>query len=222
VTAAEQVAATTAWTGQAGAPTRLLLLRHGQTALSVQRRYSGHGDPELTELGVGQAAGAAARLARTTDIAAVLSSPLLRTRQTAQAVADAIGVPVVVRPGLIETDFGSWEGLTFAEARDRDPELHAAWLGADDVAPPGGESFAVVAQRVANERAEIVAQYPGRTVVVVSHVTPIKMLLREALGAGPSILYTLHLDLACLSIADFYPDGGTSVRLVNDTSHLPG
>ncbi|GEL19927.1 hypothetical protein PA7_37640 [Pseudonocardia asaccharolytica DSM 44247 = NBRC 16224] len=221
MTGAGQQAATTAWTGQLGRPTRFLLLRHGQTALSVERRYSGHGDPELTKLGLRQAAGAAARLAAVDGIAAVLSSPLRRAAQTAAAVAEATGAPLVVRRGLIETDFGSWEGLTFVEARERDPQLHRAWLGSQDVAPPGGESFAEVGQRLAAERAEIAAAYPERTVVVVSHVTPIKMMLCEALGAGPSILYTLHLDLASLCVADFYPDGGTSVRLVNDTSHLP-
>ncbi len=214
-------AATTAWTGQVGQPTRLLLLRHGQTPLSVHRRYSGHGDPELTQLGHAQAAGAAARLAGLEGIAAVLTSPLRRARQTAAAVAEATAAPLVVREGLIETDFGSWEGLTFTEARARDPELHARWLGAQDVSPPGGESFAEVGKRVAAERAKILAEYPASTVVVVSHVTPIKMLLCEALGSGPEILYRLHLDLASLCIADFYPDGGTSVRLVNDTSYLP-
>lgn len=208
-----------AWTGQVGAPTRLLLLRHGQTALSVERRYSGHGDPELTELGLRQAAGAAARLAGDTAITAVLSSPLRRTRQTAQAVAGATGAPLVVRDGLIETNFGEWDGLTFTEARDRDPDLHGRWRGSQDVAPPGGESFAEVGARVTVERDAILAEYPAATVVVVSHVTPIKLLIQQALAAGPSILYRLHLDTASLSIADFYPDGGTSVRLVNDTSH---
>ncbi len=133
-----------AWTGQVGAPTKLLLLRHGQTVLSIDRRYSGHGDPELTAVGMAQAAGAAARLGAVPEITAVLTSPLRRARQTATAVAQATGAPLVVRRGLIETDFGEWEGLTFAEARDRDPELHAKWLGAEDIAPPGGESFAAV------------------------------------------------------------------------------
>ena len=219
--AAATAPASAAWTGQVGAPSRLLLLRHGQTALSVERRYSGHGDPELTELGRRQAAGAAARLAALPDIAAVLTSPLLRARQTATAVADATGAPLVVRQGLIETDFGAWEGLTFAEARARDPELHAAWLGSEDVAPPGGESFAAVGRRIETERAAVVEEFPGSTVVLVSHVTPIKMLLRAALEGGPGILYRLHLDLAALSIVDFYPDGGASVRLVNDTNHHP-
>ena len=210
-----------AWTGQSGAPTRLLLLRHGQTVLSIDRRYSGHGDPELTTVGWAQAAGAAARLAGFREITSVLTSPLRRARQTAEAVTRTTGAPLEVRDGLIETDFGEWEGLTFTEARDRDPELHAKWLGAEDVAPPGGESFATVGARVAGECAAIVAAYPGETVVVVSHVTPIKLLLRHALAGGPEILYRLHLDLASLSVADFYRDGGASVRLFNDTTHVP-
>jgi broad specificity phosphatase PhoE len=213
--------ASASWTGQVGAPTRLLLLRHGQTPMSVERRYSGHGDPDLTSLGRAQAVGAAARLAGIPGIAAVLTSPLRRARCTAKAVAEATGAPLAVRDGLIETDFGAWEGLTFAEARARDPELHAAWLGSEEVAPPGGESFAAVGRRVEAERAAIVGEFPGATVVIVSHVTPIKMLLRDALQGGPSVLYRLHLDLAALSIVDFYPDGGASVLLVNDTSHHP-
>jgi len=217
-----QAPASSSWTGQIGEPTLLLLLRHGQTELSVGRRYSGHGDPELTALGHAQAAGAAVRLAANGgDIAAILSSPLRRARQTAATVAEAVDVPLEVHEGLIETDFGAWEGLTFGEARQRDPELHARWLGSQDVAPPGGESFAEVAQRLDAERDAILAAYPGQTVVVVSHVTPIKMLLRDALAAGPEFLYRLHLDLASLSEVAYYPDGGTSVRLVNDTGHHP-
>lgn len=212
--------ASASWTGQVGTPTRLLLLRHGQTQLSVHRRYSGRGDPPLTATGQAQAQGAAARLAGVEGIAAVLTSPLARARSTAERVAAATGAPLHVRDGLIETDFGDWEGLTFVEARERDPELHGRWLGAQDVAPPGGESFAEVGVRLAAERAAIVASYPGRTVVVVSHVTPIKILLRDALGAGPSVLYRLHLDLASLSVVELYPDGGASVRLVNDTGHV--
>ncbi len=214
-------AASAAWSGQVGAPTRILLLRHGQTELSVGRRYSGHGDPELTALGHQQAAGAAIRLREVPDIAAILSSPLRRARQTAAAVAETTEAPLVVRDRLIETDFGSWEGLTFGEARERDPELHARWLGSEDVAPPGGESFADVGARIAAELEEIVAAYPGQTVVLVSHVTPIKMVLRHALAGGPEILYRLHLDLASLSEVNLYPDGGASVRLVNDTHHHP-
>ncbi len=86
--------------------------------------------------------------------------------------------------------------------------------------PPGGESFDEVHARIVGVRDDLVAEFGGATVLVVSHVTPIKTFLRLALDSGPSLLYRLHLDLASLSIAEFYPDGGSSVRLVNDTSHL--
>ncbi len=209
-----------AWTGNQGAPTRLLLLRHGQTEFSRQRRYSGRGNPELTDTGRAQAEAAARYLAQGGGISAVVSSPLQRSYDTATAAAKALGLGVAVDEDLIETDFGAWEGLTFAEASKRDPDLHGNWLRDTSLRPPGGESFDDVADRVQRARTRIVAEHPGGTVLVVSHVTPIKTLLRLALDAGSSILHRLHLDLASLSIAEFYPDGGSSVRLVNQTSYL--
>ncbi|MFM9378211.1 histidine phosphatase family protein [Gordonia sp. VNK21] len=208
------------WQGQQERPTSVLLLRHGQTALSVQRRYSGHGDPELTALGRSQAAAAARRLAATGGVDAIVSSPLQRAVVTAEAAGEALGLPVRILPGLIETDFGAWEGLTFREAAERDPRLHRDWLGDPSLAPPGGESFAQVAQRMTQVRAELVAEYAGQRVLAVSHVTPIKTLLQQALDVGPQLLFRLHLDLASFSAADYYPDGGTVVRRVNDTGHL--
>jgi ribonuclease H / adenosylcobalamin/alpha-ribazole phosphatase len=208
------------WTGARGTPTRLLLLRHGQTELSVERRYSGRGDPALTELGWRQADAAARYLAQRGGIAAVVASPLQRAYDTAATAAKALGLEVTVDDDLVETDFGAWEGLTFAEAAERDPELHRRWLRDTSALPPGGESFDSVHGRVRRARDRIIAQHGGATVLVVSHVTPIKMLLRIALDAGPGILYRLHLDLASLSIAEFYPDGGSSVRLVNQTGYL--
>ncbi len=208
------------WTGARGTPTRLLLLRHGQTELSVQRRYSGRGNPALTEMGRRQADAAARYLAERGGISAVFASPLQRAYDTAAAAAKALGLDVTVDDDLIETDFGTWEGLTFAEAAERDPELHGRWLRDTGTAPPGGESFDAVADRVSRVRDRIVAAQQGTTVLLVSHVTPIKMLLREALDAGPGILYRLHLDLASLSIAEFYSDGASSVRLVNQTAYL--
>ncbi|MDQ2790336.1 MAG: bifunctional RNase H/acid phosphatase [Pseudonocardiales bacterium] len=213
-------AAPTHWTGATGTPTRLLMLRHGQTERSAQRRYSGRADLPLTELGERQAAAAAARLALTEGVAAVVSSPLLRARQTAQPVADALGVPLTFHEGLIETDFGAWDGLTFAEAQAQDPDLHTRWLTDTSAAPPGGESMDEVHRRVRRVRDQLIAEHGAETLIVVSHVTPIKALLRMALDAGPSLLHRLHLDVASLSIAEFYPDGPATVRLVNDTGHV--
>ncbi|WP_084638125.1 histidine phosphatase family protein [Gordonia shandongensis] len=202
-------------------PTRIVLLRHGQTPLSVDRRYSGHGDPALTDLGRRQAQRAAERIATGAfgSIDAVLSSPLTRTVETATAAASALSLDVETHGGLIETDFGAWEGLTFGDAARRDPDLHARWLSDIDVAAPGGESFAAVGDRVAAARADLVGRFAGRTVLAVSHVTPIKSMLRDALGVGPELLFRLHLDLASVSVVEFYPDGGAVVRLVNDTAH---
>lgn len=208
------------WTGARGLPTRLILLRHGQTELSVGRRYSGRGNPPLTETGLRQAAAAARRLTRFGDLSAVLTSPLIRARQTADAVGAVTGAKVVELDDLTETDFGAWEGLTFAEAAERDPELHRSWLTDSTVPTPGGESFDQVHERVERATNRILTDHAGSTVVVVSHVTPIKTLLRIGLDAGPTLLFRLHLDLASLSIVEFYPDGNTTVRLVNDTAHL--
>jgi ribonuclease H / adenosylcobalamin/alpha-ribazole phosphatase len=208
------------WTGARGSATRLLLLRHGQTELSVQRRYSGRGNPGLTEVGWRQADAAARYLARRGGISAVIASPLQRCYDTAATAAKALGMDLTVDDDLVETDFGAWEGLTFTEAAERYPELHRRWLRNTSTEPPGGESFDHVNQRVSRARDRIAAEYGGTTVLVVSHVTPIKMLLRQALDAGPGILYRLHLDLASLSIAEFYPDGASSVRLVNQTAYL--
>ena len=208
------------WTGAIGTPTRMLLLRHGQTELSVQRRYSGRGNPALTDTGRAQAGAAARYLAQRGGIAAVISSPLQRCRETASAAAKLLGLDVTVDEDLTETDFGAWEGLTFAEAAERDPELHRRWLRDTSVEPPGGESFDAVQQRVVRARDRVIAEHGATTVLVVSHVTPIKTMLRLALDAGPAILYRLHLDLASLSIAEFFGDGPASVRLVNQTAYL--
>ncbi|MER7011457.1 bifunctional RNase H/acid phosphatase [Saccharopolyspora sp. NPDC000359] len=216
------------WLGANGTPTRMLLLRHGQTPLSVERRYSGRGDVALTELGERQARAAGKRLAAMDGVvtpegvAPVIASPLTRTRQTAQAVVEATGGELHFHDGLLETDFGDWEGLSFREASEQFPELHGEWLGNPAVVPPGGESLDEVYQRVSAARDDLVTRYAGQTVVVVSHVTPIKALLRLALGVGPEMFYSLHLDLASLSIVEFYPDGHSSVRLVNDISHWQG
>lgn len=210
----------TGWAQPDSTPTRMLLLRHGETAHSVDRRFSGRGELPLTERGRDQAAAAAKRLAGHPQLAAVVTSPLGRAKETATLVARAAGVPLVVEEGLVETDFGQWEGLTFAEVRQRWPAELTAWLASVDVAPPDGESLAAVGRRVRRVRDSLVATFPGQPLVVVSHVTPIKHLLRMGLDAGASVLFRLHLDVASLSVVDWYPDGPASVRLVNDTAHL--
>jgi probable phosphoglycerate mutase len=209
----------THWQSAQGEPTVTALLRHGQTPMSVQKRYAGRTDVPLTELGLQQAAAAAKRLA-SAGLGAIVTSPLLRTVQTAQAVAAVTGAAVVTDDGFRETDFGAWEGLTFAEVRERWPAEVSAWLADPEVAPPGGESFTDVSARVTAALDRVLAARAGQTVLIVSHVTPIKMLVGAALLAPPAALYRMHLDVAALSEIDWYADGPAVLRSFNDTSHL--
>ncbi|AKE40974.1 2,3-bisphosphoglycerate-dependent phosphoglycerate mutase [Corynebacterium kutscheri] len=210
----------TSWNGATVAPTRFILLRHGQTPMSAQRQYSGRSNPALSEIGEQQAQRAAQAIACRGGIDAIVASPLQRCQQTAQYAATALGMDVRTIDDLIELDFGTWDGLTFSQAHEADPELHKKWLGNPQVATPGGESLQQVHRRVKKTLTALCAEYTGKTVLVVSHVTPIKSILRIALDAPAGMFHRVHLDLASISIAEFYTDGPTCVRLVNDTSHL--
>ncbi|MFD5268588.1 bifunctional RNase H/acid phosphatase [Streptomyces sp. NPDC058335] len=208
-----------------GAPATFVLLRHGETPLTPEKRFSGSGgsDPALSAVGREQAERVAAALARRGTVQHIVASPLARTRETAGAVAARLGLEVTVDDGLRETDFGAWEGLTFGEVRERHPEDLTAWLADPEAEPTGGgESFAATAVRIAAARDKLVAAYAGRTVLLVTHVTPIKTLVRLALGAPPESLFRMELSAASLSVVAYYADGNASVRLLNDTSHLRG
>ncbi|GFH34416.1 bifunctional RNase H/acid phosphatase [Streptomyces pacificus] len=209
------------WGPDLGPPATFVLLRHGETALTPEKRFSGTGDHELSEVGRRQAEAVAAALAARGTIQAVVSSPLKRCRQTAEAVAARLGLDVRIDDGLRETDFGAWEGLTFAEVRERYGDDLDAWLASTKAAPTGGgESFAKVAKRVAATRDRLVREYRGRTVLVVTHVTPIKTLVRLAIGAPPESLFRMELSAASVSAVAYYADGNASLRLLNDTGHL--
>jgi broad specificity phosphatase PhoE len=212
-----------------GEPTVLLLVRHGRTPLTEQRRMSGIGgaDPGLSAAGRGDAAGAAALLAApdgpasvgpdVVRVDAVVCSPLRRTRETAGIIADRFGLPVTPIDGWAEIGFGAWDGLTYGEIAARWPDELAAWQGSATVAPPGGESLDDHAARIRAARAELVAAHPGRTVVVVAHVTPIRCVVAEALDAGPAALWRTRISPASVTAVRYWADGGVEVLTVNRT-----
>ncbi|QRP98386.1 bifunctional RNase H/acid phosphatase [Corynebacterium sp. FDAARGOS 1242] len=206
------------WRLETGPVTRFILLRHGQTAMSAAKQYSGRANPELTELGKKQALAAAQALAGT-HIDAVVCSPLRRCQQSAAAVVEGRDLQVETVEGLIEVDFGRWEGKTFAEADAADPELHARWLQDTSVSCPGGESLRAVHRRVSAARRDLQKRYEGKTVLVVSHVNPIKSFVRQALDSGPQTPNHLFLELASLSEVEFF-DGGSTLHRFNDVGHL--
>lgn len=209
----------TGWSPDLGTPTTLILVRHGETPHTREKKFSGLGgdDPGLNADGRAQVAATAEWLAVLADeIDAVVSSPLRRTRETAAIIAEVLGKEVEVEDGLAEAAFGTWDGLTFAEVQDNHPDDLDAWLGAVDVAPTGGgESFVEVDARVRHTRDRLIAAYPGKTVLAVTHVTPIKVLVKLALEAPLDSLFRMELAPASVTVISWYPDGQASMRMFN-------
>ena len=199
------------WSAAAGEPTTLILLRHGVTAHTVEKRFSGglaSADPGLSDDGRAQVRSCAEWLAPLAErIDAVVASPVRRTRESAEIVAEVLGHDVELEPGFAEMEFGHWDGLTFTEVAERHgPELDA-WLGALDVAPEGGESFADVEHRVLDGLQRVLDGHAGRTVVVVSHVTPIKTLVAHAVDAPLGAVFRMELTPASVSVVSFFLGG---------------
>ena len=209
----------TGWSPDLGTPTTLILVRHGETPHTREKKFSGLGgdDPGLNADGRAQVTATAEWLAVLADeIDAVVSSPLRRTRETAAILAEVLGKEVEVEDGLAEAAFGTWDGLTFAEVQDNHPDDLDAWLGAVDVAPTGGgESFVEVDARVRRTRDRLIASYPGKTVLAVTHVTPIKVLVKLALEAPLDSLFRMELAPASVTVISWYPDGQASMRMFN-------
>ncbi|MCR1783343.1 bifunctional RNase H/acid phosphatase [Nocardioides carbamazepini] len=196
-----------------GQPTTIVLVRHGVTPHTTGRRFSGGlgGDnPALSEEGRAQAAEVAAWLTELKEsIDVVVASPVRRTRETADIVAAALGLTVEEEPAFAEMEFGEWDGLSFAEVAERDQARMEAWFADMTAAPPGGESFVTVQQRVLAGLARLLETHAGRTVVLVSHVTPIKTLVAHALDAPLETLFRMELAPAAVSVLAFYPDPST-------------
>jgi probable phosphoglycerate mutase len=197
----------------------VILVRHGATDHTVEKRFSGRGgdDPALNADGRAQARAVADWLAPLADeVDVVLSSPLARSRQTAEIVAEALGHHVEVEDGLAEAAFGTWDGLTFHEVQQAHPDDLDAWLGSLDVSPGGhGESFRQMDRRVRRARDQLLARHPGRVVLAVTHVTPIKLLVRMALGAPLDAVYKMELAPASVTVISWFSDGTASLRLFN-------
>lgn len=204
---------------------RLVLLRHGEAEGNRELRYLGSTDAPLTSHGREQAAqlaGAAARLRPSV----IYSSPLRRARETAQTLADTLGLPVLKTPVLREMDFGAWERLTRAEVRARDPEGLAAWDAGDDVAPPQGESLVAVRERVTAFADALAAQHTGETLALVSHVGPIKALVCAALDLPAAGAQRMWLDPASICVVEWGIGGDSDgparrvLRVFNAVDHL--
>ncbi len=211
---------TLGWSIPTEEPTVTVLLRHGDTLLSPEHRLSGLTDVPLSADGTRQAKAAASRLATGARIDAVVSSPLRRAAATAAIAATELGLTAATDDDLRETSFGDWEGFTLAEVQARWPEAVATWQHDPEQAPPGGESFADTALRVDQACERILCAHEGQTVLVVSHITPIKILLCRALDVPLTAVYRMYLGSACINEIEWHSRDYAAVRRVNDTSHL--
>jgi broad specificity phosphatase PhoE/ribonuclease HI len=211
--------------GPPAKPTTLVLVRHGVTDHTLGKLFSGglaSANPPLNDEGREQARATGewlAPLSGTFD--ALVSSPVRRTRETAEILAELLDLEIEEEPGIAEMEFGTWDGMSFTEVHEKYPDEISSWLGDLESAPHGGESFRAVEKRVLEGRDRIVSSYSGQTVVAVSHVTPIKTLVADALGAPLDAVYRMELAPASVTVISYFrggPDGDlpmANLRLYN-------
>jgi len=201
--------------------TTFLLVRHGETTWGADARFAGREDVPLTARGARQAEAVAARI-RPLAPSIVLTSPLQRCRTTAEAIAAAARVRVVVEERLNDGLLGEWTGFRAAEIAERWPAEFAAWRSDPDAEPPGGESFTDIRERVRPVLNGTVQSFRGHTVVLVTHAATSKMILATALNVESTIGYRVRVDTGSLTGFTVEPDGTVLVWVVNDTGHLTG
>lgn len=203
-------------------PTMIYFVRHGETILTPDRKFSGSGEPNppLTDEGLAQAVAVAAEVVKRTP-EVLIASPLLRTTQTAQAIAAVVDLSIIFDEAWFECSFGAWDGMSIDEVRQAYPKEYQAWLSSSAYAPPQGESYDALGWRVEEALNGLVALYPGQRIVVVTHNGVIKQAIRLAVGGPPESIF--HIDVApgSISAISIWPsDGLRALRSANERGHL--
>lgn len=209
--------------------TRIVLVRHGQTAWNREVRFRGQTDVELDKFGLKQAEATGRYLAARWPVVAVYASRMRRAMQTAEAIARAQGLTAHPLEGLLDIDFGEWQGLSPDEVSQRYPDLYRAWWEAPHTVHfPGGERLDVVRSRVVAALDGVVACHAGQTIALVSHTVVNRVLLCAVLGLGNEHFWRLQQDTCAVNVFDAEEDAGGSgqitytIVLLNDTCHLQG
>ena len=200
--------------------TRIIAIRHGETAWNVDTRIQGQLDIPLNEKGHWQAQRLARALATSEQVAALYCSDLLRAWDTARSICDATGLLAVAEPGLRERGFGRFEGKTFAELESSWPQETARWRARDpEWAPPGGESLLVLRERVVQATNTLAAQHVNQQIVLVTHGGVLDALYRYASGLDIRAPRTWTLGNASINRLLWTPQG---LRVVgwSDDAHL--
>lgn len=211
--------------------TTVILVRHGRTALTESKKISGSGgeDPFLSEAGIQDAHKVAIELAKIGSTgpwahldapSAIVASPINRTVHTANVIAERLGIPVAKNSDIAEISFGDWDGHTNEEVMAKWPEEFRRWQGSWDVSPPNGESLDAFDLRVQRGRRQILSEYAGKSVVVVSHVMPTRGILRAANEGGISAYWRPQISPCSISIVRFWGDQAAEIVTMNSTTHL--
>jgi len=218
--------------GHVDAPlTTVILVRHGRTHLTESKKISGRGgeNPGLSDLGredahkVAEALkkiGNSGQYAYLTPPSSIVSSPIQRTVDTANIIANSLGLAVTLDEDVAEISFGDWDGHTNEEVSRAWPEQWEAWRGSWTVAPPNGESLDEFDERIMRARKRITEQHAGSTVVVVAHVMPIRGFTRYAFDGGVSAYWATQIAPCSMTILRLWGDQAVEVVTVNDTNHL--
>jgi len=199
--------------------TRVIIVRHGRTEWNRVERFRGRVDIGLDEVGMKQAEVAAKRI-REWPISAIYSSPLRRAMDTAEIIAAPLELNVQPMSGIIDIDYGSWQGLSTEQVVARDDSLYSRWIKSPyEVKFPGGESFTEVRERVASAIGDLIQQHPKETFVLVSHKVICQILILNLLGLDSSHFWQITQDVCAMNL--FEVRGGIpSVLFLNDTCHL--
>jgi probable phosphoglycerate mutase len=203
-------------------PTFIYFVRHGETILTPTRKFSGTGalDPELMQEGLDQAELVAEEVVKLgADI--LIASPLKRTRQTAEAIGRTTGLEIIFDESWFELSFGDWDGKSIEEVKEEDPDAYQAWLNSTGYAPGGGESYDEASVRIEEALEKLVAEYPGKKVIVVTHNGVIKTAIKLAMGAPAEAVFHVDATPCSISSISIWPsDGLRAVRSVNERGHL--
>jgi broad specificity phosphatase PhoE len=196
----------------------IYLVRHGQTAWNKEEVFRGRADIQLNEVGRKEALLTGQCLGKI-KVDLIYTSPLSRAVETAEAIARPHGKEAVVLQGLIDIDFGQWQGLSHETVRERYAELYQRWKGDPHLVRfPEGESLEEVRGRTLRAIDEILQAHVDETLVMVSHRVVNKTVLCGLLGLDNSHFWKIGQDTACINVLEF--GEGFVLRRLNDTSHL--
>lgn len=203
--------------------TTVILVRHGQTVWNLEERFRGRANISLDETGLAQAEATARYVCAHWTPNAVYCSPLLRARQTAELIAQPLRVHERAHPGLLDIDYGAWEGYAVDDLRDQGwgKALETWYTHPHDAPIPGGETVQTVRLRAMGALGEIVERHPGETVVIVAHTVVNRLILLGILGLGNERFWHLGQDTCAINVLEF--DGQFYKLLsMNDTCYLAG